>query len=390
MSGFNDGVRVMSAGLVSQAPLTREGASPATRSLGIAWLEGKYGEEPLARILFLMTSPLHYHRPSIWSVAHAEAPEVVTSAWIDDQLSETYKRCRIRPGLLEAVAGIIERRWWPEELRFDEAAALAGAQAIEQAGIVASDVDLLISTSVSRHHLEPSVACSVHQHLGLPTTATNYDLANACLGFVNAMDIAAMAIETGRARVVLIVDGEGSRATQLATIKRLREPTATLSDVFDQFASLTLGSGAAAMVMGGPRDGGHRYLGGLSRAATQHHQLCVGDLESMKTDAGALLKGGLALADEAFQAALEAGWSWSDADRYIPHQISAVHTKKLCELAGIDMEKVVQTFPLFGNIGPASVPYTLSTVAAELSEGERIVLLGVGSGLNCAGAELLW
>jgi len=36
------------------------------------------------------------------------------------------------------------------------------------------------------------------------------------------------------------------------------------------------------------------------------------------------------------------------------------------------------------------VPYTLSTVAAELSEGERIVLLGVGSGLNCAGAELLW
>ena len=337
-----------------------------------------------------MTSPLHYSRPTIWSVAHAEAPEVVTSAWFDEQLSDTYQRCRIRPGLLQSVAGIIERRWWPEDLRFDEAAALAGAQAMEQAGIAASDVDLLISTSVSRHHLEPSVACAVHQHLGLPSTATNYDLANACLGFVNAMDIAAMAIETGRARVVLIVDGEGSRATQLATIRRLQETTTILSDVFDQFASLTLGSGAAAMVMGGPRDGSHRYLGGICRAATHHHELCVGDLESMKTDAGALLKGGLALADEAFRAAAEQGWSWHDADRYIPHQISTVHTQKLCELADIDMAKVAQTFPLFGNIGPASVPYTLSTVAADLQQGERVVLLGVGSGLNCAGAELLW
>ena len=54
------------------------------------------------------------------------------------------------------------------------------------------------------------------------------------------------------------------------------------------------------------------------------------------------------------------------------------------------MAKVAQTFPLFGNIGPASVPYTLSTVAADLQQGERVVLLGVGSGLNCAGAELLW
>jgi len=335
-------------------------------------------------------SPLLYERPTIWSVAHVEAPEVVTSAWIDEELRESYERCGVRPGLLESVAGIIERRWWPEDVTFDQAASLAGKEALALAGVDPSQVDLLISTSVCKHHLEPSVACAVHDSLGLPVTATNYDLGNACLGFMNAMDIAAMAIELGRARVVLIVDGEGSRATQLATIDRLRQPSATLSDIFDQFASLTLGSGAAAMVMGEPRAGAHRYLGGISRAATEHHLLCVGDLELMTTDTAGLLDGGLTLGKEAFNAALSEGWSWADADRYVMHQVSAVHTTKLCELLGIDLEKVAQTFPLFGNMGPAAVPYTLSTIASDIAEGERVLLTGIGSGLNCAGAELLW
>ena len=331
-----------------------------------------------------------YGRPSIWSVAHVEAPEVVTSAWIDEELAESYERCGVRPGLLESVAGIIERRWWPEEVTFDQAAALAGKEALAQANIDASQVDLLISTSVCKHHLEPSIACAVHRGLGLSVTATNYDLGNACLGFMNAMEIAAMAIESGRARVVLIVDGEGSRATQLATIDRLRQSTTTVSDIFDQFASLTLGSGAAAMVMGEPRAGAHRYLGGISRAATEHHLLCVGDLEMMRTDTAGLLDGGLTLAKETFNDALGEGWSWTDADRYVMHQVSAVHTTKLCELLGIDMDKVAQTFPHFGNMGPAAVPYTLSTIASEIAEGERVLLMGIGSGLNCAGAELLW
>ena len=337
-----------------------------------------------------MTSTLTYDRPHAWSVSHVEAPEIVTSAWIDEQLAETYDRCGVRAGLLESVAGIIERRWWPENISFDQVAAMAGRRALELAEVDPGEVDLLISTSVCKHHLEPSVACAVHNELGLSSSAINFDLGNACLGFLNAMDVAAMAIETGKARTVLIVDGEGSRQPQLATIDRLRKPTATVTDIFDEFASLTLGSGGAAMVMGGPREGAHRYLGGISRAATQHNTLCVGDLDQMRTDTAALLSGGLELAQKTFKDAVAEGWQWEDCDRYVMHQVSAVHTSKLCELLNIDMAKVPQTFPRFGNIGPAAVPYTLSTIAEEISEGERVLLMGIGSGLNCAGAELLW
>ena len=314
----------------------------------------------------------------------------MTSAWIDEQLAETYERCGVRPGLLESVAGIVERRWWHEGTTFDQAAAIAGRNALEQADVAPGEVDLLISTAVCKHHLEPSVACAVHAELGLGPTAVNYDLGNACLGFVNAMNVAAMAIETGQARTALIVDGEGSRQTQLATIDRLKSATTTVTDVFDQFASLTLGSGAAAMVMGTPRAGSHRFLGGTTRAATQHHQLCVGDLDTMRTDTAGLLEGGLELAREAFDAALVAGWEWKDLDRYVMHQVSAVHTTKLCELLGVDMAKVPLTYPHFGNMGPAAVPYTLSTIAEDISPGERLLLMGIGSGLNCAAVELVW
>jgi len=337
-----------------------------------------------------MAAPSTFTRSFIWGLGHVEAPEVVTSAWIDEQLQETYDRTGVRAGLLASVAGILERRWWPESVTFDEAAAMAGARALANAEVDPLEVDLLISTSVCKHHLEPSVACAVHRRLGLSTSCVNFDLGNACLGFINAMGVAAMAIESGQASTVLIVDGEGSRYTQLATIERLRQPTATVEDVFGQFASLTLGSGAAAMVMGGPRAGGHQFLGGLTRAATQHHELCVGDLDEMRTDTAALLDSGLALVKEALVDSVSAGWDWDRCDRFVMHQVSAIHTQKICELLEIDPAKVPLSYPHFGNMGPAAVPYTLSTIADSLAPAERVLLMGIGSGLNCAGAEIVW
>jgi 3-oxoacyl-[acyl-carrier-protein] synthase-3 len=179
-----------------------------------------------------------------------EAPEVVTSDWIDEQLAPTYERWGMRPGLLAELAGIKERRWWPEGVTFDQAAAMAGRKAIDAAGIDPAEIGMLISTSVCKHHLEPSVAVAVHHQLGLAPSCTNFDLANACLGFVNAIHLASTAIDAGFIKYALIVDGEGSRYTQQQTIARLQGPEASVTDVFDEFASLTLGSGSAAMVIG--------------------------------------------------------------------------------------------------------------------------------------------
>ncbi|MFZ4809900.1 MAG: 3-oxoacyl-ACP synthase III [Ilumatobacteraceae bacterium] len=337
-------------------------------------------------------SKYRHHNAGILTVDAVEAPEVVTSDWIDEQLAPTYERWGMRPGLLAELAGIKERRWWPEGVTFDQAAAMAGRKAIDAAGIDPAEIGMLISTSVCKHHLEPSVAVAVHHQLGLAPSCTNFDLANACLGFVNAIHLASTAIDAGFIKYALIVDGEGSRYTQQQTIARLQGPEASVTDVFDEFASLTLGSGSAAMVIGhlDTHPDAHRIVGGVARAATEHHTLCVGDLDRMTTDTKRLLEAGLDLAHEAWKDA-EADFDWVNGmDRYIIHQVSSVHTRLITERLGIDSAKVPLTYPRFGNVGPAAIPITLAGVSPELAQGDRVLCMGIGSGLNTSFTEIVW
>ncbi|ANY08001.1 3-oxoacyl-ACP synthase III [Pseudonocardia sp. HH130630-07] len=334
---------------------------------------------------------LRFTGTAVLATAGLDAPHVVTSAELDDRLAATYERLRLRPGMLERIAGVRERRWWPEDVSFTDAAATAGAKALAEAGVDPGAVGLLVDTSVSRARLEPSSAVSVHHALDLPTSCLNFDLGNACLGFLNAIQLAATMIDAGHVRYALVVDGECARRTQLRTIDRLRRPTATREDVFSQFATLTLGSGAAAMVLG-PRERhpeGHPVLVSASRAHTEHHGLCVGDLEAMHTDAKGLLDAGAEIAT-AVWAESAAEFGWSDMDRYISHQVSTAHTRAMCAAVGIDPARVPLTFPTHGNMGPATIPFTLAQHSADLGRGDRVLLMGAGSGLNAACVELAW
>ena len=338
-------------------------------------------------------SVFRHHHSGFIGLAAVEAPLVVTSEWIDEQLGDTYRRNGVRPGLLAEVAGIVERRWWPSDVSFADAAAMAGRAAIAQAGIDPSEIGLLISTSVCKDNLEPSVACSVHHQLGLSTACINFDLGNACLAFMNAMHVASSMIDMGQIDYALIVDGEGSRYTQERTIERLGHPESSTADIFAEFASLTLGSGAAAMVLARTdrHPEAHRIMGGVCRAATQHNKLCVGSLERMTTDTAGLLTAGLDLADDAWlESVADPYWDNGRADWYILHQVSKVHTTMLCARLGIDMEKVPLTYPKFGNIGPAAVPYTLASAQESIQPGQRVFCLGIGSGLNTSMTEIIW
>ena len=81
---------------------------------------------------------------------------------------------------------------------------------------------------------------------------------------------------------------------------------------------------------------------------------------------------------------------WTDMDRYIVHQISQRATHLMCETLGIDIAKVPLTFPFLGNVGPASIPITLSREVDSLDAGDRVLLMGIGSGINASGIELIW
>jgi acyl-CoA:acyl-CoA alkyltransferase len=328
---------------------------------------------------------------AVLSVEACEAPLVVTSAEIDERLAPFYARTRCMPGLVTALAGIHERRQWPADVSFTQAAAMAGERAIVASGVDRSNIGVIIDTSVSRARLEPSSAVTVHHLLGLAANCLNFDVANACLGFVTGMHLAGVLIDSGQIDYALIVDGEGTREVYDNTIDRLNTSGEGLADLLANFATLTLGSGSAAMVLGRHSDHaeGHRLLRGFFRAATEHHELCVGTLEGGTTDARGLLDAGTTLAAVTWEHA-GAGEAWGRRDRYIFHQVSEVHTNAMVGVLGIDPDRVPKTFPYYGNIGPAAIPITLDSVAADLAPGDVVLCMGIGSGLNVGVIEFRW
>jgi len=113
----------------------------------------------------------------------------------------------------------------------------------------------------------------------------------------------------------------------------------------------------------------------------------------MVTHGHELLTAGLGLAARTWKKAIsELGWKIEDFDHCVLHQVSKVHTEQFCKIVGLTIDQVFRLYPHFANIGPAGVPIVLSKLNDEgqLKSGERIALMGIGSGLNCTMAELIW
>ncbi len=342
-----------------------------------------------------MRATQRYEQVVISGVAHVDAPQVVTSAEIEDQMATTLERLGVEPGLLEGLSGIRERRVWGAGTLPSEVAAEAGELALTNSGVDRHDVGALLNTSVCRDYLEPSTASLVHGRMELPTEAVNFDVGNACLGFVNGMNVVASMIEHGEIDHGLVVDGETSRFTMEATIERLASEACDEVMFREQFATLTLGSGAVAMVLSRADSGesGRRFLGGLSRASTAHANLCTGHVHEMRTDTKGLLLAGLELAAQTWKEAVASlDWDTKTVDTYVVHQVSKVHTRAVCDTLGLDIDRFPLIYPEFGNIGPAGVPTVLSRSVQDgtISSGDRVMLLGVGSGINAAAAEIIW
>ncbi len=341
---------------------------------------------------------MKFEHVCIESLAVALPEEIWTSAHIEDRLRPLYERLRLPEGRLELMTGIRERRMWPEGTRPSDASAAAGRAVLAKSALKAEQVELFIHAAVSRDMLEPATASFAHRKIGLPATAQIFDVSNACLGFLNALTIAAGLIESGHIKCAMVASGENGRPLVDETLRMLVERPLTRNEIKPYFANLTIGSGAVAavlchrtLVQGRP----HRLLGGIARAATQHSELCQGDTygaESlvMQTDSEQLLVAGVALARETWHDfTAEQG---SAFDRFICHQVGSTHRRKLYDTLGLDLAKDFSTFETLGNTGSVALPSTLAAAvdAGAVRAGDRVGLLGIGSGLNCLMLALEW
>src|SRR5690606_18712375 len=122
---------------------------------------------------------------SIAGLAHIDAPPTLTSPEINARLKRTLDRLGSRVDGLGDIAGIHARRLWDDGLQASDVATMAARKALDDAGIGVEKIGLLVNTSVSRDYLEPSTASIVSGNLGVSDECMTFDVANACLAFIN-------------------------------------------------------------------------------------------------------------------------------------------------------------------------------------------------------------
>jgi len=357
---------------------------------------------------------MKYSRVYIDAIGYELPPVVVTSEDLEARLRPVYQALRLSEGQLEALTGISERRWWEPGYPLSQGAVAAARKALAASCVRPDEVQVLIYAAVCREQFEPATACKVAAELGISSEAAVYDISNACLGVLNGIVDVANRIELGQVKAGLVVSCETAREINDTVIEDLLRRRSL--DVFKtSLATLTGGSGAVAVLVTDgsfSRDPRRRLIGGTNLAAPQHHGLCqwglttaaaIGDAlgekvllaarQFMSTDSVAVLKFGVELGLRTWKAFLgRLGWAAETIDKVICHQVGDVHRNTILQALGISAEKEFSTYPYLGNIGTVSLPLTaaLAEERGFLKHGDRVGLLGIGSGLNCLMLGVDW
>ena len=338
---------------------------------------------------------MKFTRVGISESAVVIPPIPVRSADIEEQLKPLYERLRLPEGRLELMTGIERRHFWESGYLPSQASADAGKALLDKARINKSEIDILIHCGVCRDRMEPATAAYVHGLLEMPASCQILDISNACLGFVNAMILAGGLIESGQIRHALLVSGENGRPLLDHTIQTLLEKDLNRNGIKPYFANLTIGAGAAAMLLSRTdlfEGDCPRLLGGAVRTNSEANKLCQGDSAGMDalemlTDAELLLDAGIALAGETWNDfAGELDWDQSTPGCFVCHQVGRTHQRRLFDSLGLDRAKDFTTFETMGNVGSVSLPFTFhqAVAAGKITPGTKVALMGIGSGLSCA------
>lgn len=341
---------------------------------------------------------MKYSRVTIGALGYTLPAEVVTTASIERQLAPVYERLKLPEGRLELMTGISERRFYAPDTRPSTISIQSARQAIEVSGIDPQHFGALVHGSVCRDFLEPATACRVHYELGLPDDCVIYDVSNACLGVLNGMIQVANMIELGQIKAGVVVGTESGRNLVEGTINQLNnDMTLRRSDIKLAVASLTIGSASAAIVLANNEllGIGSRLLGGAVHCRTHHHRLCQSDghVELMQTDSEALMHEGVATGKATFERLeREIDFSADNIDRTFCHQVGVAHRKLLFEELRLDQAVDFTTLEILGNTGAAALPTTMALGLEEQPPrpGDRIALLGIGSGINCVMLGCEW
>jgi 3-oxoacyl-[acyl-carrier-protein] synthase-3 len=330
-----------------------------------------------------MTLPL-----KIIGVGRYLPQRVVTSA-------EVEKLCGIKPGWIERHTGVLERRWVGPKETSSYMAAIAAREAVADAGLKLSDIDLILCASGTPEQTIPDNSALLQRELGLGDSGVScMSVHITCLSFMLALDLASAMLSVGRYKNILIACADVASAAL-----NFKDP---------ESASL-FGDAAAAVVVtrttpGEPSGvqktrfetysiGAHftEIRGGGSRRPPAHPDTKPED--NLFSMAGPKVYRLARQHQDEFMERLRPGLSQSPGSikLVIPHQASLLALRAL-RRNGIDDDQVVITLDRFGNCVATSLPLTVyeAVKGNRMKRGDEILLAGTGAGLTLGGMILTY
>ncbi|MBN1365774.1 MAG: 3-oxoacyl-ACP synthase III [Syntrophaceae bacterium] len=336
----------------------------------------------------------------ISSFAYHLPEQVMTSDEIEERLAPLYQRLKLPSGRIELMTGIKERRFWPPGTMPSDLSTQAARNLFEKNVVKPQQIDLLIHASVCRDFLEPSTSSIVHHNLKLRTELMFFDLSNACLGVVSSFVVAANMIENGLIKHALIVSGENGGPLLFQTIEHLlQDKNITRKSIKKYIANLTIGSAAVAYSVSHKNyvHEGHLLLGGASLVDSSANIFCRGNGDTvslmMETESEELMISGVALAEKTWEETKrELGWTNNDMDCFVGHQVGVAHEILLKQTLKLENCPTFTTYQYLGNTGASALPLTLCIYDEQkkITKGNKVGLLGIGSGLNSIMLGVRW
>ena len=287
--------------------------------------------------------------------------------------------------------GIRERRVASADEALSDLALPAAKDALQQAGLDASAVDLIIVATVTPDMLFPSTGAILADQLGAKDAAA-YDLSAGCTGFVYALVQAHGMVSSGLVDHALVVGGD---------------VLSKVVDWEDRSTCVLFGDGAGAVVLERVRDGGflgfelgadgsggpelYMPAGGSRAPATA--ETVAGRQHFAKMNGREVFKFATrVLVDSAEKVLDECGVPVDEVDVYVPHQANVRIIDHARKKLGIPEERTVVNVDRFGNTSSGSIPLALSDAESDgrLKEGEMVLMTGMGAGLTWGSALIEW